>query len=285
MYGDNSAAYTLVSLDDSPRELLQYILNKKKLKQSLCLFLDIDGTLSEFTTDPTQSFIPSDTLDTLQKLIDLNIPVIAITGRSVAVASALLAPLQLPIAGIHGLEIKLHPQSATRAPATTIDFSTIRQTLDRACLPYPELGIEHKSHAVAIHYRQCPHLAQTAQEIADNLQALYPELKINAGKYVYELLPQAADKGQAIATFLEYLKLPKVLPIFIGDDQTDESGFTTINQYHGVSIKVGCEATAARYRLQDVAGVAVFLAALAQHLSPASAAHVSVPYGEEECLN
>ena len=61
MYGNNAYAYTLAHCDYSPSELLQYILKNKSIQQSLCLFLDIDGTLSEFNRDPAQSFIPYDT--------------------------------------------------------------------------------------------------------------------------------------------------------------------------------------------------------------------------------
>ena len=285
MYGNNAYAYTLAHCDYSPSELLQYILKNKSIQQSLCLFLDIDGTLSEFNRDPAQSFIPSDTLNTLQKILDINIPVIAITGRSVAVASALLRPLNLPIAGIHGLEIRLNPQQEIRIAPNHIDFSVVQQDLYAACLPYPELRIENKTHAVALHYRQCPQLASMAKHISQQIQSLHPALKINVGKYVYELLPQGADKGQAIQTFLQHLKLAHVLPIFIGDDQTDESGFITINRYHGISIKVGTEATAARYRLQDVRQVAEFLQLLAQHLTTSCKAQPQAPYGEKECLN
>lgn len=60
------------------------------------------------------------------------------------------------------------------------------------------------------------------------IKYFYPQLKLNRGKFVIELLPKQADKGKAIQTILDHLNLPLIHPIFIGDDLTDESGFTLL---------------------------------------------------------
>ncbi len=93
------------------------------------------------------------------------------------------------------------------------------------------------------------------QQISSN----YPQLKLYKGKFVIELIPNQADKGKAIKTILNHLNLPSVLPIFIGDDLTDESGFVFINQQSGLTIKVGSGETQAKYRLKDIDNVANFL--------------------------
>nr|MCG4642042.1 hypothetical protein [Bifidobacterium bifidum] len=53
---------------------------------------------------------------------------------------------------------------------------------------------------------------------------------------------------------------------FIGDDLTDEAGFSTIHQYDGISIKVGQGDTNAQFRLKDVGSVVEFLARFSQKL-------------------
>ena len=267
---DSYSTHQIKNYKYNSTDLLQLISRDFSLKNNLdiplCLFLDIDGTLSEFHADPTQSFIPPSTLNTLQQFIDLKVPIIAVTGRSVAMATQLLFPLQIPIAGTHGLEIKLSETEQIGTAFATLDFALIQQDIQRACLPYPKLLIENKPYSVALHYRQCPQLAEIAEKIAHDIQALHPALKINSGKYVFELLPQGADKGQAIEKILKHFNLPEVLPIFIGDDQTDESAFKTINQAQGLSIKVGAEATEAHYRLHNVQEVATFLDLFSQYL-------------------
>ncbi|MCG4607135.1 hypothetical protein L0O74_12475, partial [Bifidobacterium longum] len=86
------------------------------------------------------------------------------------------------------LEIQLNHQQEIRIAPNHIDFSVVQQDLYAACLPYPELRIENKTHAVALHYRQCTQLASMAKHISQQIQSLHPALKINVGKYVYELL-------------------------------------------------------------------------------------------------
>ncbi|WP_153887752.1 trehalose-phosphatase, partial [Acinetobacter baumannii] len=88
--------------------------------------------------------------------------------------------------------------------------------------------------------------------IMQQIKYFYPQLKLNRGKFVVELLPKQADKGKAIQTILNHLNLPLTHPIFIGDDLTDETGFIFINQQFGTSIKVGSGETEAQYRLKDI---------------------------------
>lgn len=265
--------------------VLKVISHQHSEEKQYCVFLDIDGTLSEFNSDPSQNFIPKTTLQTLQQLKDLDIPVIAVTGRSVQVASQLFSPLQLPIAGTHGLEIHLDSDQKLDTLVDESDISLLQHNVEKACLPYPQLLIENKEYSVAIHYRQYPELAEIAKKIAHDIQRMQPEFKVNEGKYVFELLPKEADKGQAIQKILDHYNFQNILPIFMGDDKTDESGFKTINNYHGVSIKVGEEETQACCRLKNVADVAHFLDLFLQFLKTPLSRQSQVSKGEKACLN
>ena len=281
----HNATRQFLNKESYSQNLVKLISHHFSTEKQCCLFLDVDGTLSEFHTDPLKSFIPKTTLQTLQQLMDLNIHVIAVTGRSVQVASALFSPLRLPIAGTHGLEIHMQQLGNLNTDLDKEHIALIQQEMKKACLPYPQLLIENKDYSVAIHYRQHPEMAGIAKKIAHDIQIRHPEFKINEGKYVFELLPAAADKGQAIQKILEHLNFTDVLPVFIGDDKTDESGFKIINHYHGISIKVGEEETQACYRLKNVADVAHFLDLFSQFLKTHFPRLSEVSNGEKVCLN
>ncbi len=70
---------------------------------------------------------------------------------------------------------------------------------------------------------------------------------------VAELKQAHHDKGRGIATLLATPPFSGRKPVFIGDDLTDESGFSFVNAQGGVSVRVGPAeaATEARYNLRD----------------------------------
>ena len=87
-------------------------------------------------------------------------------------------------------------------------------------------------------------------------------LRLQPGKCVLEVKPAGRDKGTAIAEFMAEAPFSGRLPVFIGDDVTDEYGFGVVNAMGGCSIKVGAGRTAARARLDGVAAVRAWLEAL-----------------------
>ena len=261
------------------------IINNLSLDKNYCLFLDIDGTLAPFQINPEHSFIPQTTLDVIKKITKLNIPVIAVTGRDVDTASKLLHPIEVPIAGLHGLDIYFDSGNYIRPDLSSINFKKLKQDITKNCDKHPELLIEDKGYSIALHYRKNPNLENNAINIMQRINLNYPQLKINRGKFVVELIPNQADKGRAIKTILNHLDLPAVLPIFIGDDLTDESGFTYINQQSGLSIKVGPGETQAKYRLKDIDNVANFLLLFKNRIKSLYVKNSQNENGEQICLN
>lgn len=228
-------------------------------EQEYCIFLDIDGTISEFDPDPQQSFISNEIIHNLIALQHLGVIVMAVTGRTITEAKRLFSPLSLPIAGTHGLEIQLSAQSLIQVPESDVDFNQIHLELEKACEAYPQLYLEKKAYASVIHFRAHPELDEVAQHITHTIAAQHPEIRLNAGKCVYELMLKDADKGQAISRLYQSLNLSNLIPIFIGDDHTDESGFDAINQLDGLSIKVGDGLTSAQFRFKNVGTTADFI--------------------------
>ena len=69
--------------------------------------------------------------------------------------------------------------------------------------------------------------------------------------------------GEAITAFMQEAPFAGREPVFVGDDLTDEAGFSVVNQLQGMSVKVGAGETQAHWRLADAAAVRTWL----QHLA------------------
>lgn len=272
MISANNTPVKAKAMQLQPSQIATYL----PINKNYCLFLDIDGTLAEFTFDPKQSFIPKTTLTLLQKIQQQGVMIAAVTGRSLIEAKKMLSSLQLPIAATHGLEIAIDNSGNSNLISIDIaELTAIKNSISQCCLPYPELRIENKPFSVALHFREHPILADTAFGIMENLVKDYPNWELKSGKYVWELVPKGVNKGAAILTLLNTLPdCDNICPIFIGDDITDEVGFLAVqgeeltengtikkrpDAINGLGIKVGDDPTFARYHLRDIAEVTGFL--------------------------
>ena len=254
-----------------PKNFADYLSHQ----QGYCLFIDIDGTLADFTLNPKDSVIPTSTLTLLQKIQTHGVKIAAVTGRSLAEAKQMLFPLILPIAATHGLEIAFDDSSISNdeniVSIDTMELATIRQAIIQSCRPYNNLIIEKKPYSVALHFRQAPDLGDMAYTIMTETLKTHNNWSLKSGKYVWEVVPKGVSKGSAILTLLEKIQRPNPLcPIFIGDDITDEAGFVAVQGdsksladdsqlIKGMGIKVGSEPTHANYYVHDTHDVTVLL--------------------------
>ena len=105
--------------------------------------------------------------------------------------------------------------------------------------------IEDKGAAVAAHYRLAPaHDTTLEKMMRDFAEEAGPGWTLQPGKMVFEIRPSRADKGEAVAAYLEQPAFAGRLPIAIGDDLTDETMFALANARGGWSVRVGSLATA-----------------------------------------
>lgn len=231
--------------------------NKNYDKSQYCLFLDIDGTISEFNTEPQLAYIPNETLNIIKNLKKIGINIFFITGRSINIAQKMLQTTEFSIAGSHGLEIKI--DNHRMKYNSDINLLKLKKIIEIKCLYLPELLIEYKNYSIALHYRKCPQYMPIVENIMKSIQSEYPSMKIIKGKFVHEILPNEANKGTSIEYILSKLNLSHFIPIFIGDDITDECAFKVINDMNGMSIKVGEGLTRGRFRLKDINHVSEFM--------------------------
>ncbi|SIR19023.1 trehalose 6-phosphatase [Janthinobacterium sp. TND4EL3] len=231
------------------------------------VFLDFDGTLVDLAPTPDGVRVAPGVIEALALLAERHGGALAlISGRPVAQIDAMLAPLVLPVAGVHGVERR--GADGQLHVAATPDVAPVLARARALAAMYPGLLVERKRGAVALHYRLAPELEPLClQEMTVAVQAC-PGVLLLHGKMVLEAKPAATDKGGAIAAFLQESPFAGRRPVFAGDDTTDEAGFAFVQQAGGQGVKVGSGLSAATLRLASPGALRAAL--LAASLSPTS---------------
>lgn len=228
------------------------------------LFLDVDGTILGFADTPDGVAVSKHLRQVLRRLeACLNGAVALISGRSIEDLDQIFGPLKLPAAGLHGLE-----RRDTRGDLHILGEA---EALEHLRQPFADLAaskkgvmLEDKGRTLAVHYRRAPDEAEDVRKKVEGLvRPSARELRIIHGKMVSEVKPRHADKGSAILAFMDETPFAGRVPVFIGDDVTDEDGFAAVNALDGHTIRVGNgAATAAHYRIPDVDQVIDWLESL-----------------------
>lgn len=207
----------------------------------LAVFLDYDGTLTPIVDDPAAALLPEATRAAIRDLASV-VPVAVVSGRDLADVRRLVDLEGLWYAGSHGFDI-VGPDGARheRAPDTLPSLDDAEHELRPLLERIPGARLERKRYAVTAHFRGVADDRIDDVEMAvASVAAANPDLRVTGGKKVLELRPDVAwDKGLAIRWLLETqgLDAPDVLPIYVGDDETDEDGFRALGR-GGIGIVV-----------------------------------------------
>jgi trehalose 6-phosphate phosphatase len=222
------------------------------LSPSCALFLDFDGTMVDIAPQPHAVHVPAPLLATLQELRSvLHGALAVISGRPIAQIDAFLEPLELPIAGVHGAERRDADGRLHLLHTHPLDH--VEQAARTLAAQHERLLVESKRGSLALHYRQAPELEELCLRTIADAVSESPGITVLRGKMVVEAKPGGASKGRAIEDFLAEAPFAGRTPVFIGDDVTDEVGFSTVQRLGGVGIKVGEGASVAHRRLADPA--------------------------------
>lgn len=228
------------------------------------LFLDFDGTLVGFADDPEAVDVPPRLLSTLTALAaSFGGALALVSGRAIASIDRLLAPLRLPVAGVHGLEVRVADEIRSNA-AEARRLEPARRRIAELLPPGDPIRIEDKGGAIVLHFRGVPEAGDRARRIAEEAAAEDQGLVAVGGHAIVEVRPRAITKAGAIRAFMQSPPFAGRRPIFVGDDVTDEDGFAAAVALGGYGIKVGPGETAALHRLADVAAVHEWLACAAR---------------------
>ena len=234
----------------------------------VAVFLDYDGTLTPIVSQPEDAWLSDSMRQTLRELA-VQALVAILSGRDLDDVRRRVNLDGIVYAGSHGFDIA-GPRGLRRQVATEFlpNLEIAEKELHEALDGIPGARVERKHFSIAAHYRNVKENDVSKVERAvTEVAARHHELRRIDGKKVYELLPNIEwDKGKAVLWLLETLssECGNVLPIYIGDDSTDEDAFRALEQCGiGILVSEQSQPTAARYSLKDPAEVERFLRTLA----------------------
>jgi trehalose 6-phosphate phosphatase len=236
---------------------------------SYAVFLDFDGTLVDIAATPDAVAVDPALPSVVERLrARLRGALAVVTGRPLRDIDRFLPGLNFDGCGMHGLERRVNGRtSMSDLPDQSGEIDQLRSRL----APWPGLLVENKRIGVAVHWRQQPEAEGEARAGIDALAArLGPAYRIQDGKAVREIVPGQADKGEGIRALMSASPYKGRLPIFAGDDRTDEHGFAAAAELGGITLKVGPGPTAASYRVASPAELRATLARWAEE-GPSSA--------------
>ncbi|MGH3763625.1 MAG: trehalose-phosphatase [Pseudonocardiaceae bacterium] len=236
-------AFNVRNLPDALRDGAQFAA--KLAGRRPAVFLDYDGVLTPIVDRPEDAIMSASMRVAVQALAQ-RCSVCVVSGRDRLVVQQLMGIDSLVVAGSHGFDI-WSPLEGTIAHAAATGFddliSEVTDRLRAEIASIPGAAVEPKRASVAVHYRlAAPQYHARVAAVVDELLDEYSgKLKVTPGKMVYEFQPKIDwHKGKAVLYLLQTLDLdvPEVLPLYFGDDITDEDAFRALAG-RGVGIIVG----------------------------------------------
>ena len=243
--------------------LLMQALRGAAASRRVLIASDYDGTLAPIVTDPDRAFPDERAMRALVSLAALADTSVAIlSGRELSVLEELSSgPARVELVGSHGAQqggrlLDIDGQARE-------GLAAVHRRLVSLVDEFPGSRVETKPAGVAFHFRNVEGKHQPVAEAeARRIGLDFPDLAILAGKRVIEFTGSTLNKGDALLAIRDRHQADLV--VFLGDDVTDEDGFAVLRP-EDIGVKVGSEATRARFCVDHQAQVAEILEALLAH--------------------
>lgn len=203
------------------------------------LLLDVDGTLINLAPRPDEVVVPGSLRMDLEGLLGAMDGAIAlVTGRALTDVEDLFAPLKLPVAAEHGAVMRsVAGGEARRAVLPAAPEAWRKVGLDFASA-HQGIVFEEKPAGFVLHYRLAPELGEAAFDVLAALVNATPDFEILRASMAWEVRPRGIHKGVAVREMMREPPFAGRLPIFIGDDVTDEDGIAAAEALGGMGYRV-----------------------------------------------
>ncbi len=207
--------------------------------QRAALLLDLDGTLLDLAPTPDLVVVPPglpEALLTVRKALDHALAVV--TGRTIDVVDALLADVPWAVAGEHGGAIRPEPGGLVERPdlqPPPAEWSEYGSAMQAA---HPGVLYETKPRGFGLHFRLVPELEPEIGAALAAMVAGSSAFELLQGHMMWEIRPRGVNKGDAVAALMRRAPFLGRVPVFIGDDVTDEDGMRVARGLGGAGLRV-----------------------------------------------
>ncbi|XP_074556291.1 putative trehalose-phosphate phosphatase 6 isoform X2 [Curcuma longa] len=249
--------------------------------KQIAMFLDYDGTLSPIVDDPDSAFM-TDAMRAAVKEVAKFFPTAIVSGRCRSKVFDFVKLTELYYAGSHGMDIKLPKNAQHTQKKRAVLFQPASEFLPMINEVHKQLQeriklvagakVENNKFCVSVHFRCVPE--ESWKGLADEVLSVlkpFPKLRMTQGRMVLEIRPTIKwDKGKALEFLLESLgssDCKNVVPVYIGDDRTDEDAFKVLRERgdgFGILVSKYPKETNASYSLRDPSEVMEFLQRLVE---------------------
>jgi trehalose 6-phosphate phosphatase len=203
------------------------------------LLLDLDGTLLDLAATPDSVVVPAGLTDTLRIIRgQLHEALAVVTGRTVDTIDELLGDAPHAVAGEHGGAIRLIPGGEIERPALNPPPASWLAAGAALEATHPGAMFEPKPRGFGLHFRLAPDAGLAIHQVMSALVADSTEFELMQGHMMWEIRPRGVDKGDAVTRLMRVAPFLGRLPVFIGDDVTDEDGMRVARAMGGTGLRV-----------------------------------------------
>jgi trehalose 6-phosphate phosphatase len=207
--------------------------------RNAALLLDVDGTLLDFAATPETVVVPPELPETLRTIRDqLGGALAVITGRTIEMIDKLLSDVPHGVAGEHGGAVRPGPGAAVERP----DLKPPPQSwLERGAMletTHPGTRFERKPRGFGMHFRLAPESGPAIYAALSDMVAESEDFHLLSGQMMWEIRPRGVDKGHGVERLMQHAPFRGRVPVFIGDDVTDEDGLRVARAMGGAGLWV-----------------------------------------------